>query len=74
MRLDFYSPIPLHVQLKEILRMEIEKGKYTEKIPSEKELMDQFAVSRTTVREAVSALVRFGAARFLLNYPGKKST
>lgn len=58
--LDVRNPIPLHVQLKEILRKEIEKGHYTEKIPSERELMDQFSVSRTTVREAVSALVREG--------------
>ncbi|NHM27458.1 GntR family transcriptional regulator [Desulfofundulus sp. TPOSR] len=60
MSLDHDSPIPLHIQLKEILRREIEQGSYTEKIPSERELMSRFSVSRTTVREAVSALVREG--------------
>ncbi|MDO7785701.1 GntR family transcriptional regulator [Desulforamulus aquiferis] len=60
MALDFQSPLPLHVQLKEVLRKDIEKGSYTEKIPSERELMDMFSVSRSTVREAVSSLVREG--------------
>lgn len=60
MRLDVNSPIPLHVQLKELLRKEIGEGGYTERIPTEKELMEMFSVSRTTVREAVSSLVREG--------------
>ncbi|MEB3100964.1 GntR family transcriptional regulator [Ferviditalea candida] len=58
--LDIYSPIPLHVQLKNLLETEIRTGSYTEKIPSERELMDRFSVSRFTVREAVSALVQEG--------------
>jgi GntR family transcriptional regulator len=60
MILDINSPIPLHVQLKEFLRQQICTGQYTEQIPSEKELMETFSVSRTTVREAVSFLVREG--------------
>jgi GntR family transcriptional regulator len=60
MRLDVNSPIPLHIQLKEFLRKEIGEGGYTERIPTEKELMEMFSVSRTTVREAVSFLVREG--------------
>lgn len=60
MRLDVSSPIPLHIQLKDFLRKEIGEGGYTERIPSEKELMEMFSVSRTTVREAVSSLVREG--------------
>lgn len=60
MRLDVNSPIPLHIQLKDFLRREIGEGAYTERIPSEKELMLMFSVSRTTVREAVSSLVREG--------------
>ncbi|MEW6663246.1 MAG: GntR family transcriptional regulator [Bacillota bacterium] len=68
MVLDIHSPIPLHVQLKEIMRKEIGQGNYTSKIPSERELMDRFSVSRTTVREAVSALVRDG---FLEKIHGK---
>ena len=60
MTLDASSPIPLHVQLKEVLKKTIQMGEYTERIPSEKELIETFAVSRTTVREAVAALVRDG--------------
>lgn len=68
MTLDFYSPVPLHAQLKEILKIEIEKRSFVDKIPSERELMDRFSVSRTTVREAVSALVHDG---FLEKVHGK---
>jgi len=60
MRLDVDSPIPLHVQIKEFLRKEISDGGYKERIPSEKELTEMFSVSRATVREAVSSLVREG--------------
>jgi len=58
--LDFKSPIPLHVQLKNKLINEILNGDFEEKIPSERELMDRFLVSRSTVREAISALVLEG--------------
>ncbi len=60
MKLDINNPIPLHIQLKNILIEEIKADKYTDKIPSERELMNRFSVSRTTVREAISALVREG--------------
>lgn len=60
MRLDVDSPIPLHIQIRKYLRTEIGEGGYIERIPSEKELMEMFSVSRTTVREAVSALVKEG--------------
>lgn len=60
MILDNNNPLPLHIQLKEILLKEIKQGIYEEKIPSERELMDKYSVSRTTVREAVSALVHEG--------------
>lgn len=60
MELDFNNPIPLHVQLKIILEDQILQGYYKDKIPSERELMDMYSVSRSTVREAVSILVRDG--------------
>ena len=53
--LDNNNPVPLHIQLKEILLKEIQQGVYKEKIPSERELIDKYSVSRTTVREAVTA-------------------
>ncbi|MFZ5649966.1 MAG: GntR family transcriptional regulator [Bacillota bacterium] len=60
MELDFKSALPLHIQLKEILKNEILNGQFKEKIPSERELMDRFSVSRSTVREAISDLVTEG--------------
>ncbi|GED12214.1 GntR family transcriptional regulator [Aneurinibacillus migulanus] len=60
MELDSTNPIPLHVQLKNVLENQILQKQYTEKIPSERELMEMYSVSRSTVREAVSALVREG--------------
>ena len=67
-RLDENSPIPLHVQLKNILSEQIMERQYTDKIPSELELMDQFSTSRATVRAAISSLVKEG---ILVKKPGK---
>lgn len=58
--IDTNNPIPLHLQLKDVLAGEIKGGVYKEKIPSERDLMDRFSVSRTTVREAISHLVQEG--------------
>jgi len=58
--LDFKSGMPLHMQLKDILTSEILNDNFKDKIPSERELMDRFLVSRSTVREAISALVQEG--------------
>lgn len=60
MEIDTKSQMPLHVQIKDCLKGEILQGNFDEKIPSERELMDIFSVSRTTVREAVAALDREG--------------
>jgi GntR family transcriptional regulator len=60
MELDPKNPIPLHIQLKTELEKHIKEGHYQEKIPSERELMDAYKVSRSTVREAVSHLVNEG--------------
>lgn len=54
------NPIPLHLQVKGILKEEIVTGKYRSKIPSERELMNRFGVSRTTIREAINHLVNEG--------------
>ncbi|MFD1738033.1 GntR family transcriptional regulator [Bacillus salitolerans] len=58
--IDTNNPIPLHLQIKNVIANDIKKGVYKEKIPSERDLMDRFSVSRTTVREAVSHLVQDG--------------
>jgi len=55
-------PLPYYYQLEEILREQIESGKWQvdQKIPSEAELCEAFNVSRTVVRQALSELVSKG--------------
>ncbi len=56
------STMPLYKQLKEKIKNKIEKEDYElgNVIPTEQELCNMFAVSRHTVREAVSELVNEG--------------
>lgn len=56
------SPIPLYYQLKEIIHHHIVSGEWTagKRIPSEKELGQEYDVSRTTVRQALEELVHEG--------------
>ncbi len=56
------SPIPLYYQVSQILRREIETGKYMpgEYIPTEEELQRRFKVSRATVRQGIAELVYMG--------------
>jgi GntR family transcriptional regulator len=58
--LDRRSPIPLHFQLSETLRQQIENQEFKQgdMLPSEHELMEMYQVSRNTVRKALDALVR----------------
>ena len=60
--LDPRLPTPLYYQLKEILSSKIDKGEWVpgQLIPTENELIQQYQVSRTTVREAIIALVNEG--------------
>jgi len=60
MSLDYISSVPLHVQLKVELEKRIRDGQYQGKIPSERELMEEFHVSRSTVRQSIEFLVREG--------------
>lgn len=55
-------PVPLYFQLEQLLRDEIETGAYPpgSLIPTEKELIEHFGVSRTTVRQAIHDLVQEG--------------
>lgn len=54
------NPIPLMIQLKNAIEKQIIDGIYEDQLPSERELMRQYDVSRSTVREAINALVREG--------------
>ena len=60
--IDHSSPLPYYFQLKELLIKEIKKGrlKSGQQIPSEFKLCEQFRVSRTVVRQAISSLVQNG--------------
>lgn len=60
MQIDRKSDIPLHVQLKNILKERIYLNNLTDKIPSERDLMEEYSVSRSTVRQAVNSLVDEG--------------
>lgn len=57
-RLAVSSPLPLYIQLKEILKTRILEGYYlpNQQMPSESELISAFQVSRITVRQALSEL------------------
>jgi GntR family transcriptional regulator len=62
MALDRYAAEPLWMQLATALRSAIAGGslRADEALPSEAELIERFAVSRTVVREALAELVREG--------------
>ena len=65
MGLNQQSPIPLYLQLKDILASQIAEGilEPGNALPSERRLCGQFDVSRTTVREALRELNLVGLIR-----------
>src|SRR4030042_6647324 len=60
--LDSNNPIPLYYQLKLRIESQINSGAWKpgDRVPSESVLEEQFQVSRTTVRQALSELVNQG--------------
>ena len=62
MSLNHDSTVPLYLQLKEFLRMQIETGVYASgsRLPSERELAQDFHVSRMTARQALQLLAQDG--------------
>ncbi|MCS7222865.1 MAG: GntR family transcriptional regulator [Anaerolineae bacterium] len=62
LRIDHSSAVPLYHQIKENLRDLIESGELKPgmMLPSERELAERYAVSRLTVRQAISELARDG--------------
>lgn len=61
-KLDPTRGVPLHEQLKEILRAEIREGRLRpgDRLPTEAELCARYRVSRAPVRQALEDLVREG--------------
>ena len=64
------NPVPLYLQLKEILQAEIRSGTWQpgERIPSEESIRERFSVSRATVRQALSELEAEG---LLIRHQGR---
>jgi len=60
--LDKDSPVPLYYQIQQIVEERIDGGQWPPgmQVPSERELCEQFQVSRITVRQALSALANQG--------------
>lgn len=54
------SPIPIYFQIEELIKRQIADGvlKPGEALPSERELADQYEISRMTVRQGISNLVQ----------------
>lgn len=60
--LDHNSPIPLYVQIQEYLRTNIRAGNFAinTRLPSERQLAEQFGVNRLTVAKALGELAHEG--------------
>ena len=56
------SPVPLHTQIREILRRRVLDGSYPphSQMPSESQMMSSFGVSRITIRQALGDLQKEG--------------
>lgn len=56
------APVPLYLQIKEYLVTEMKAGHYgpDQRLPSERELSEQFQVGRMTVRQALLELIHEG--------------
>lgn len=65
-----YSPVPMYLQLKDLIVDKIKNGEYKigHKIPSEKEFCNFYNISRATVRQAIIELTFSG---YLVKEKGK---
>jgi GntR family transcriptional regulator, frlABCD operon transcriptional regulator len=62
MNLNPSTPQPLYMQIRQMLKNDIQQGKYKpdEQIPTEAELCETYKVSRITIRKAIKELVEDG--------------
>ena len=63
MTLDRTRPIPLWAQLESALKQRLDTGEFDDRFPTDSELVEEYAVSRHTVREAIRHLNRTGILR-----------
>jgi GntR family transcriptional regulator len=63
MELDRSSPMPLWAQLEGELKRRLDAGEFVERFPTDSELVQEYAVSRHTVREAIRHLNKTGILR-----------
>ena len=63
--LDKDLAVPLYHQLQNVLKAEIESGRWRpgERLPSEQEIGERFQVSKITVRQALQELAQVGYIR-----------
>ena len=63
--IDKSIPTPLYYQLLQILEEKIKNGTWKpgDTIPTELEIMQQYGISRATVRQAILTLVNMGYLR-----------
>jgi len=61
-RINKDTGLPIHQQLKEILKSKIEQGEFKpgDRLPTEYELCEQYAISRAPVRQALAGLANEG--------------
>src|SRR5258707_9054298 len=62
MKVDPDSPLPLYAQVESILAAGIADGTFPpgSQLPTEDELIERYAVSRTTIRQTIQNLMRRG--------------
>ena len=58
--LDRTSPLPLWAQIADDLRARLARNEFSERFPTDEDLVREYAVSRQTVREAVRRLEQAG--------------
>jgi GntR family transcriptional regulator len=60
MKINYDSKVPLYFQIKEDLKKKIQEGEYKngDLLPSEKEFMERYDISSTTIRRALNDLVQ----------------
>ncbi|MFT6761760.1 MAG: GntR family transcriptional regulator [Candidatus Aldehydirespiratoraceae bacterium] len=63
MALDRSSPLPLWAQLEAALKQRLDAGEFHERFPTDGELVEEYGVSRHTVREAIRHLNKRGILR-----------